>query len=96
MAAYRVRRVCRYKQETYSKGWGRWQAVLVRLREWAVIHDPDFPYLADLPEDEPAPIIATGIEPSTASQPYWASNERRRRVRYGPFLTFGSATCAYQ
>jgi hypothetical protein len=81
----RVRKVCRYSPETYSKRWGRWQHVLARLREWAETHDPDFLYLADLPEDEPAPAVSTSADPSVAARPRWASNDK---TQYGPFLNF--------
>jgi hypothetical protein len=81
----RVRKLCPYGPETYSKRWGGWQHVLARLREWAAIHDPDFPYIADLPVSVAAPIGSTSTDHRAATKPRWASNAK---TQYGPFLNF--------
>jgi hypothetical protein len=83
--AHRVQKFCRYHPKTYSKRWGHWQQVLARLREWAEAHDPDFLYLADLPEDESAPAISTSAKHSAATKSRWVSNAK---TQYGPFLNF--------
>lgn len=84
MTLQRTRKFCRYGPETYSRRWGRWTAVLARLREWVDVYDPEFPYLADLPSGIPAPVSAS-VEPAVVSKRYWVSNEK---TQYGPFLNF--------
>ena len=38
----------------YSRGW-RWAEAKVRFRDWAAAHDPDFPYIHQLPTFAPPP-----------------------------------------
>jgi hypothetical protein len=81
-----LRRLCRVSDSVYTKRFGRWPNVLARFREWVVDHEPDFPYLADLPTDaETQAALAGAPRPGPPSQG-WST--AATRTRYGPFLNF--------
>jgi len=81
----RVLKFCRYGNEVYNTHFGSWPQVLWRFRGWAEENDPDFTYLADLPQDGFAPDLSTGTEGSVHATPSWTSNAK---TQYGPFLNF--------
>jgi hypothetical protein len=81
----KFRRVCRHSDDAYAKRWGRWPNVLARFREWALQHDPEFPFLDDLPADAPDAEPASPTSQVDAQIANWASTQR---TKYGPFINF--------
>ncbi len=82
----RVRKICRYSPETYSRRWGQWQHVLARLREWAEVHDPTFLYLAPIFQ-KTSPL---SLSPPAQILPLRSSHAgaSSEKTQYGPFLNF--------
>jgi hypothetical protein len=79
------RKLCRYSDYVYAKRWGRWRNVLRRFRAWAEEHAPEFPYLAELPEDIEASDAAEIQDHGSSSPVTWPSSQR---TQLGPFLNF--------
>lgn len=90
----RFERLCRYNLSVYRRrGWGNWQGVLARFREWATTNAPDFPFIDQLPSRAPhttAPEPSGGNPLSPAATPNtlpaaWSAKGGRQ---YGSFLNF--------
>jgi hypothetical protein len=78
-------RLCRYSYSVYKKrAWGGWNGVLFKFREWALIHDPGFPFLASLP-NEPTAVPDSVVQDAKREGAAWLSKGGRQ---YGPFLNF--------
>lgn len=83
----RLRKLGRHSDSVYHTRWGRWPNVLARFRAWALENDPDFPFLADLPDADAAPFVR-GQEGRVVVTAGRAWTPSPTRTRYGPFLNF--------
>jgi hypothetical protein len=108
MAAGRVcsqpqfKRLCRYDIGVYTRrNWGNWAGVLAKFRDWAAIHAPDFPFLAQLtavrqvagrrPHRSSSanwlPAVSPGANECSAAPPLIAWPGKGGR-QYGPLINF--------
>lgn len=76
----RLRKLLRVSDSVYTQRFGLWPNVLANFRAWVIDHDPDFPYLEDLPTTSPVP--------PTTRKPSFQASAPATRTRYGPFLNF--------
>lgn len=82
----RFRRICQYSADVYSKRWGRWSNVLLEFRRWVQINEPDFPYIADLPNGTVDHLLGNAeLTTFKDAKATWVPKGGRQ---YGPIVNF--------